>query len=113
MRGVIRAQIHLADAIAAQLEARNRRQTSKRWRDWVRKSLREGGRKVYQWVRQPETWPQGTTVESPLAQLGRIEKEWRGIWSKGRPCVSSSNVEVPAPAAASTLTVEARVFFER
>ena len=30
----------------------------------------------------------------PLAQLRRVEKEWRGIWSKGRPCVSSSNVEV-------------------
>ena len=49
---------------------------------------------MHQWVRQPETWPQSTTVESPLAQLGRVEKEWRGIWSKGRPCVSSSNGEV-------------------
>ena len=32
-------------------------------------------------------------MESPLTQLGRIEKEWRGIWSKGRPCVSSLNIE--------------------
>ena len=89
----LQAQARMADGIATQLENRYRRTSSKRWKDWVRKSLREGGRKVYQWVHQPESWPQATTMESPLTQLGRIEKEWRDIWSKGRPCVSSLNIE--------------------
>ena len=104
---ITRTQIRLADYIATQLEARYRRTASRRWRDWTRKSLREGGRKVSQWVRQPENWAQAPTIESHIAQLGRFEKEWRATLSNGRPCKSSSNVESPQDAPITLDTAKA------
>ena len=47
----INAHIRLARSLAEQLETTHRTTVSKRWRDWVSTSIREGGSKLFKWLK--------------------------------------------------------------
>ena len=81
------SMIRSAQSLARWLEHKHRTTTSRRWRAWVSKSVQDGGRKILQWVKRPETsGDQPAEHEAPCSQLQRIEKEWKEIWSRNAPC---------------------------
>ena len=78
-----------ARSLAKALEAKFQRIRSKRWRDWIAKSCREGGRRVLLWVKRPEGHPQDVVRESLIVSLAASSVSGRpyGKWFKAEGAV--------------------------
>ena len=68
-----------AHSIAEQLEKRYKEVASRSWESWCQSSITKGGRKIIQWIAQPEKHPQAARQEAPATKIQRIQKEWLRI----------------------------------
>ena len=64
-----------AHALAEQLEKRYKEAASRSLEKWCQSSLAKGGRKVIQWIAQPEKHPQSPHQEAPTMKIQRIQQE--------------------------------------
>ena len=92
---VLLAQANVLDSLASSLEHTFRLTMSRRWRDWISTSLREGGARVYQWVSRPERYDTSEVYEPPPERLQRISAEWKAIWAQGHPGMSRASTQAP------------------